>query len=659
MSFVCLWSPTWSIVAASADVASGEARSAETADEKIAERALHNPALQDDYGSQKGKAASAAWQDRRRRRGAPSTAEIDAAAAGARESPGDRGSGPGSRESGAGNRGARGARGAPPNSDDGTRAPSPRHRSTATAIERTPAAPDDAAATIDLTHDARFIALLPALLACTPRVSVGAGGRVWADARGLDGATTAQRLLDATHRHGFVDAHAGVASTVVAAELAATRCDATLIVVRPGTDRAFVAPFPVDVLAPSTLTASLLDGIGVATLGELAALDAASVEVRLGAEGAQLWRLARADDPRLVFSTAQRPLPSAAVEWVEYALRDPERLQFVINSLLGTVCGALASQGERAREITLDFALANRTRFAHTMRASRPTASQPGWMRIVRTTLDRLRIPDAVVGVELRVERVADNDAAQGDLFDRGFASAPAVESALAQIADDQSDVVATPTNSAHPLVDARTEWVAHAPSSVVEGDGEEARLRKTAGGTSAGDPQLTLQLVTPPRPVRVTTERRRDHRVPIRYRDGRWWTLVDVAGPDRVSGGQWDAPYAREYFRCVREDGVMVWLFRGEGRGTTGARGSGGGARTTGNRESEIGNRTAGSRESGIEDRGSAIGNRGSAIGNRGSAIGNRGSGIGNPESGIGGRERTSSGSGVAKQWFLQGWWD
>jgi hypothetical protein len=327
------------------------------------------------------------------------------------------------------------------------------------------------------------------------------------------------------------------------------------------------------------------------------------------------------------------------VEWTEYALRDPERLQFVINSLLGTVCGALASRGGRAREITLDFALANRTRFAHTMRASRPTASQPGWMRIVRTTLERLRLPDAVVGIELRVERVADNDAAQGDLFDRGFASAPAVESALAQIADDQSDVVTTPANSAHPLVDARTEWVAHAPSSVVEKGGEEARLRKTAGGgATTGDPQLTLQLVTPPRPVRVTTQRRRDHRVPIRYRDGRWWTLVDVAGPDRVSGGQWDAPYAREYFRCVREDGVMVWLFRGEGRGTT--RGSGTRMQTAGNRESGTGNREP-------------------AIGNRKSEIGNRESGIENREPGIGTRERASSGAGAAKQWFLQGWWD
>ena len=36
-------------------------------------------------------------------------------------------------------------------------------------------------------------------------------------------------------------------------------------------------------------------------------------------------------------------------------------------------------------------------------------------------------------------------------------------------------------------------------------------------------------------------------------------------AGADRFSGGQGDAPrtYAREYFRCVTNDGALVWLFR------------------------------------------------------------------------------------------------
>jgi protein ImuB len=64
---------------------------------------------------------------------------------------------------------------------------------------------------------------------------------------------------------------------------------------------------------------------------------------------------------------------------------------------------------------------------------------------------------------------------------------------------------------------------------------------------------------------VEVRTRPRRDHRLPLRFRDGgEWKELTGVTGPQRVSGGGWhDTPYAREYFRCVSEAGAILWLFR------------------------------------------------------------------------------------------------
>ncbi|MBA3890007.1 MAG: hypothetical protein H0X64_05705, partial [Gemmatimonadaceae bacterium] len=175
--------------------------------------------------------------------------------------------------------------------------------------------------------------------------------------------------------------------------------------------------------------------------------------------------------------------------------------------------------------------------------------------------LERIVLPDAVVGVELRIDRVTGNDGAQGDLFDRGFASAGAVVEAVADLADDQGDaVLVKPRNSAHPLLDLRTSWLPVSP-------GEAARGPIGMPAANAAGPHLTLQLVTPPREIAVETERRRDHERPIRYRDDRGWHgLVETAGPERVSGGTWESPFAREYFRCVREDGVLVWLYRGGG---------------------------------------------------------------------------------------------
>jgi protein ImuB len=38
---------------------------------------------------------------------------------------------------------------------------------------------------------------------------------------------------------------------------------------------------------------------------------------------------------------------------------------------------------------------------------------------------------------------------------------------------------------------------------------------------------------------------------------------VVTAAGPDRISGGWWEEPFAREYFRCITEDGGLFWLYR------------------------------------------------------------------------------------------------
>ncbi len=400
--------------------------------------------------------------------------------------------------------------------------------------------------------------LAAGFLAVAPRIAVGERGLVWGDARGLIGSLLADQMLRVAADYGFDDAHAGVAVSPVAAEVAATESTTPVVVVRPGQERAFIAPYPLRVLSPDERIAPLLEGLGIETCGAFAALDAEAIEVRLGADGMKLWHRARTDDERWLFRVPLRAFPNASLEWVEYGLKDPERLLFVINSLAGTVCTELVARGERAREMSIIFALGNRTHRTHLIRSSRPSAEQKRWMRLVREALDTITLPDAVMGVTLRVESVTGNNGAQGDLFDRGFASAPAVEDAIIQLTDDQGDVVVTPENSEHPLLELRTTWRTRSGEPV-------DRLTGGPEDRQTGLPSLTLQLLPTPKTVAVDTTPRRDHIVPVRYLDdNEWHDIVEVAGPDRVSGGQWSDAYSREYFRCVREDGMMVWLFRG-----------------------------------------------------------------------------------------------
>ena len=405
------------------------------------------------------------------------------------------------------------------------------------------------------------------LLARAPRVAIGERGVIWADAHGFSvhgKAALAAELIAMLERRGVQEVRAGVADTPVAAMLAAMFGERQLIVVQPGTDRAYVALFPLRALEPDPRLRPLLFGIGVSTCGELAALERESIEVRLGATAVPLWRLARADDSRLIFSPAPPEAPHASLDWVEYALKDPMRLLFVLNNLIERVCTTLATTGEGAREITIEFALTNKQVHVEVVRASRPTANRRTWVRLARARVERITLTAAVTGITVHASKVAEREAPQGDLFDKGLASSQATEDAVARLIEDQGDVVVAPRNTAHPLLDERTTWIPR-HSVRVTTIPAAVRERLTPANTQP-KPQLLLQLAPTPLSISVETAPRRDFLVPVRYRDANGWhEVVNVAGPERVSGRHWDGDtaYAREYFRCVTREGVLVWLFR------------------------------------------------------------------------------------------------
>ncbi|HMJ18535.1 MAG TPA: hypothetical protein VK478_09090 [Gemmatimonadaceae bacterium] len=423
------------------------------------------------------------------------------------------------------------------------------------------AAPYPPAIGTDITPENDLLQrLVPSLLGVAPRVMLGANGIVWADARGMSAESLARDLLDVFQEKDVKKVRAATSITPISAEVAARHGYGKngLITIAPGSEREYLAPFPVGVLEPSLFLATLLDGIGVERCGDLARLDLESVEVRFGGEGARLWRLSRANDSRRIFASMPRSLPAASLDWVEYTLKDPERLVFIINALVGNITTDLKSRGQCAREMTMIFSLANRETFEHLVRPARSTASHKAWMRLIRSHLERITLPDGVVGITIRVESVTGEVERQGDIFDRGFATASAAEETIAQLLDDQGAVVVTPRNTQHPLIDRRTEWISQEPAQA----SARIQLRERVVKATAA-PRLTLQFFPEPRRIAVKTVRRRDHELPVQFRDKHWQQIVSAAGPDRVSGGRWTEPYAREYFRCVTDDGMLVWLYR------------------------------------------------------------------------------------------------
>jgi nucleotidyltransferase/DNA polymerase involved in DNA repair len=450
---------------------------------------------------------------------------------------------------------------------------------------------------------------------------------IWADGQGLDAVALARRLLERVVEDGVV-CRAGVAAVPVTAELAARwggeeeaseattflvkertgwgrRAPSTpssssadrspgpaspdlvvgegaAVVVERGGERAWQAGLPVLALQPDDRVRSLLEGVGIRTVGALASLEREAVEVRFGGGAVSLWRRARADDRRLLFDRIPPERPHGSMDFVDYVLTDPSRLLFTANALLGPICDGLTGRGEHARTLRLELPLANGETWDRTLRPARPTASRETWLRMIRALLDRLTVPDAVAGMRLEVPSTEAAAVRQGDLFDRGFATASAVEAAVARLAEREVWPV-VPESGGHPLVERRGGWKRQSVASVPRLSNRRRSEGADAGHTAAGqrpdahdapgtarpgddnESGLTLQLLPEPRRIRIETTLRRDHEVPVRLRDRRGWRdVLLAAGPDRISGGRWEASsYAREYYRCVTEEGVPLWIYR------------------------------------------------------------------------------------------------
>lgn len=415
------------------------------------------------------------------------------------------------------------------------------------------------------TGGAPLAELATALLSAAPRVAVEARGVLWADARGLPAPALAHTLLRCLHEENVgavAGARAGVSVVPVAAEAAARSGGAPVTEVAPGYERAFLAPLPLKLLGAEARLLGMLNGVGIRTCGPLAALERAAVEVRFGTPGGALWRLARADDARRLFAPVPRECPRASLDFVDYTVGDAARLLFTANALLGNVCATLAARGECAGSLILAITLADGGTHRQTLRVARPTADRAAWLRRLQTALEAISLGGPATGVALEVEEVHAASATQGDLFDRGFASARAVEDALSRLIDRYGPLIVEPERNAHPLAERRTRWVEASPGAVVQRTAPTEAAAVPAPTVSR--PCLTLQLLPEPRPIEVRTAPRRDHLLPVRYYDGcRWRALATAAGPDRVSGGQWEASYAREYFRCITDEGRLVWVFR------------------------------------------------------------------------------------------------
>ncbi|WP_019634174.1 DNA polymerase Y family protein [Actinomadura atramentaria] len=204
-----------------------------------------------------------------------------------------------------------------------------------------------------------FETVAAAVAALIPRVEVVRPGVCAVPARGpaqFYGGEEALRVhvQDAVVEAGF-DCGAGVADGLFAAELAA-RQDGGAIVPAGGSAR-FLAPYPLAVLERPEL-AELLARLGVRTLGDFAALPAASVADRFGADGARAHRLARGIEPRPLAPGAAAADRAARTAFDPPAER-AEQVVFAARRLAAELHAALAADGVTCARLGVEVGFAD------------------------------------------------------------------------------------------------------------------------------------------------------------------------------------------------------------------------------------------------------------------------------------------------------------
>jgi DNA polymerase-4 len=169
-----------------------------------------------------------------------------------------------------------------------------------------------------------------------------------------DGEALGRRIKALVQEELQLTISVGVASTKLVAKIGSDlRKPDGLVVVEPGTEAAFLAPLPISRLwgvGPSTATA--LRDFGVATIGDLQALDPLALVRRFGKHGASLVDRAHGVDPDPV----DDPDSAKSVgheHTFDEDTSDPEILERTLLAMAEGVSGRLRHAGLKAGTITV------------------------------------------------------------------------------------------------------------------------------------------------------------------------------------------------------------------------------------------------------------------------------------------------------------------
>lgn len=212
---------------------------------------------------------------------------------------------------------------------------------------------------------------------------------------------------------------AGVASGKMIAKIASDACKPDgLLAVEPGAERTFLAPLPVGRLwGVGPKTQRRLGAFGVATIGDVAALDDARLHELFGSWGLQLRDLACGIDDRRV--EPQRETKSISTEETfEYDVRDEDALVALLRAQAIELAGKLQRENAAAQTVGVKIKRADFTVVGRQAHLDEPTQSARRIFRAAVWCLRRARLEGAPIRLlGTRVASLRDGTPPQIGLF--------------------------------------------------------------------------------------------------------------------------------------------------------------------------------------------------------------------------------------------------
>jgi DNA polymerase-4 len=202
----------------------------------------------------------------------------------------------------------------------------------------------------------------------------------------------AQTLRSRIRAELGIAASAGIATTKLVAKVAsdAAKPDG-VIIVPPGSEAAFLAPMPLralPLLGPSM--EKRLEQLGLRTLGQLAALPAASMEGLFGRHGRVIWQRSQGIDSTRVSGEAEAKSISREGTFSSDVV-DPQHLRAVLRAFSESVGSQLRQQGRRARTVTLKLRWEDFTTLSRSTTLARPISSNDAIFDAANGLLDKVR----------------------------------------------------------------------------------------------------------------------------------------------------------------------------------------------------------------------------------------------------------------------------